>query len=73
MKKSVDEFDRYIIERNRQYLAYVKPGTRMISLMFTQYKYDAAPVEKKSDAVQIARKVGGAVVKFNSITGDVQR
>lgn len=72
MKIDVEMFDRFIVRCGRHYLSYVKPSERNFLMMLTPYKYDAAPIFKKSDAVRIARKVCGTVVKFNSLTGDIQ-
>lgn len=64
---SVQEFNCWIVEKDRQYLT----GFNEISgeLRWSPYVFDAARMDNVALAVILARRIGGFVSRFNPITG----
>ena len=77
MSKSIRRYDRFIIEKNGNYLYYNTSGKRgcwsMGSLAYTIYKYDAARITDDATALSIAKRIGGTAYRFNNLTGEFRR
>ena len=58
----------YVVVKDRQYLQRITKAKRPV---FTPMKYDAVPIDFQRDAVRIAEKIGGMVVGFNPLTGEM--
>lgn len=69
MNVNIDDYDRFVVERNRQYLVFVRDGKW---LKFSTSPYDAARLRTQNEARAVARKIGGRVAVFNNLTGDVR-
>ena len=60
----------YVIRKNGQYLVAIPyPGSRFIR--WSTSPYDGARLHEKTDAKEIANKVGGIVAEFNPMNGAV--
>lgn len=74
MSESGRDYEHFIIEKDGKFLFYNTSGRRgtwsMGSLAYTIYKYDAARIYDAGTARGIAKRIGGNVYRFNSLTGD---
>lgn len=69
----IAEKSRFIIERWKQYLVYVtNPDLPPELWRWSPSRYDAAMIEDQRDAEYIAQRAGGAVIRFNPITGTAE-
>lgn len=59
--------ERYIIKKGRQYLLRFDG----IDIRYTSSTYDSWWNKNFDSAIRIAKAIGGKVMKFNPITGDV--
>ena len=62
----------YIIEKDRQFLSFVRSYKGQVYSLFTPYKYDAVMIKKAGDARLVARKIGGSVLRFNRLDGEIK-
>lgn len=59
--------ERYIIKKGRQYLLRFDG----IDIRYTPSSYDSWWSKNFDSAIRIAKAIGGKVMKFNPVTGDV--
>lgn len=60
---------KIVVCRDRQYLV---GATDYGQLIWSRYLYDAWGTRHIRDAVRVARKVGGQLILFNSVTGETE-
>ena len=60
----------FIIEKNGEYLVGV-PYTDTLMIRFSVSKYDAAQFHRRRTARKVASRVGGHVMIFDPLTGDL--
>lgn len=59
--------ERYIIKKGRHYLDRFNG----IEIRYTPSHYDCWKSRSFNTAIRVAKQVGGKVMKFNPVTGDI--
>ena len=67
--------DKYIVEKAGKYLITTRPDLLGcdLSRVFRESVYDAKRYDTAKEANRAAKKIGGAVWRFNPVTGNKQR